>query len=190
MDEVSRPPSQAEADGHTLCIACGACCNGTWHPFVNLQPGEDEPARRLGMPIIRIEGVPKAQLPCPLHKNGCCSVYDQWRPASCSGYHCRLLDDVTQGNVPLAEALGHVKAVREMTDRIRAELPQLPAGLLGVQFLKRIGGADEPDSEGANVTPATRLDGVALNMYYMKYFRPPKAEKSAPDQGAEELPSR
>jgi hypothetical protein len=179
--------SAAEADGHALCIACGACCSGAWHPFINLQPGEEKPARRHGMTIVEVKGAPRAKLPCPLYKNGCCSVYDQWRPASCGGYRCKLLDDVTQRQMPLAEALGHVRAVRGMIERIRAEVPDLPAGMLGVQFLKRIGGDDAPGAPALDISEAARLDGVALNMYYMKYFRPPRplvADSDEPEASA------
>jgi hypothetical protein len=169
----------APPDGNALCLACGACCDGTWHPYVNLEPGEDRTARTVGMVVIHVEGSPKGQLPCSSFKNGCCSTYGAWRPAACHGYHCRLLDDVTQGRMPLAEALGHVKAVHEMKDRIRKELPHLPGGLLGIPFYKRIAEQEEAAAGRPGVSASTRLDAVALNMYYAKYFRPAEAPPPA-----------
>jgi hypothetical protein len=177
MDERNSPDASSDAQGHALCLACGACCNGLWFPHINLQPEEAEPARRAGFPIRIVDGSARAPQPCRHHHSEGCSIYDSWRPAACVGYRCKLLVDVTEGRVLPAEALQHIGAIKAMAQRIREQIPQLPAGVLSRHFLEGLGGEDLP-AGAPEVSPSARLDAVALNLYYQKHFHVPRGDRA------------
>ena len=164
-------------DGQHLCKSCGLCCNGVWFSHVNLEPDELEPARRAGLKVEIIEEKVRSHQPCPLHQNGQCSAYETWRPRACVTFECKLLQDYANGALSLDEALGHVTSARAMAQRIRSELGNIEGGLLGTKFLNSI---DDDALPKGNAQPAsspeTKLDAVALNLYYDRYFKRPKSE--------------
>lgn len=156
----------------SICQACGLCCRGVWFSHVELEAGEVDPARRVGLALKRVDETVSFQQPCVLHRNNCCSAYDDWRPRKCVEYSCRLLDRFLAGDVGLDEALTHVKSVRAMADRVQEEVGGLGGGLRGDDFLAKL--LDSPDAEAAGrpaLSPVTRLDAVALRIYYKKYFK-------------------
>ena len=151
------------------------CCDGTWFTHINLPAADVEGARALGMRIEIVNEHPQAALPCHLHLDGKCSVYDAWRPTNCVKFECRLLEDLQVGKVALEDALGHVRAARGMADRIRAELGPAPGGLIGPRFMQQIDDGGIPGRARLTLSPGGQLDAVALNRYYVKVFEKKEA---------------
>lgn len=100
-----------------LCLACGACCDGTMYARVELDgPGDRERAARRGLPILE-EPSPSLAQPCAAHVGGRCTAYDD-RPERCAGYRCeqhRLHE--TEGG-PLEVRLERVRALRLVAARV------------------------------------------------------------------------
>jgi hypothetical protein len=117
---------QAEmADGSTLCVQCGLCCDGTLFEVASLADGEEVPARSLGMKIIEHTGdvgesAKGFALPCHLLKDRRCSVYEDWRPRVCHRYTCRLLDGYVDGSRSVDECLRVIGIVRDVANELRA----------------------------------------------------------------------
>ena len=108
-----------------LCTSCGLCCDGFLHSHAVLEPGEVERAGALGLPILT-DGRCGFVLPCPKLVDCCCSIYDA-RPAVCSGYKCRLLEDLDSGKATLASALETVEQARTMADAFEIDRTGPPA---------------------------------------------------------------
>lgn len=157
---------------HDLCKACGLCCRGGRFTFGALSPGEAPIARSKGLRVIAIDGEESLGLPCPQHKDGCCSIYHDWRPAVCLNYSCKVIKQHAAGDLDSTEAMAHIRAVRALFDPVDAELGPLTQSVLDPEFLKKQGldhyGADA--SERAP-SPATLMNLVALKLYYQKHFK-------------------
>lgn len=165
------PPS-APPDEQQLCKACGLCCNGVWFSHVNLEPDEPARAKLAGLQVTIVDDKPRASMACPLHQGGQCSAYNSWRPAVCANYRCQLLVNFADGQLNLQQALAHVAAARTMADRIRAEVGDAAAGLVGTRFLSSIDDEGPPDAlEHPGTSAGTKLDAFALNIYYAKFFK-------------------
>jgi Fe-S-cluster containining protein len=96
-----------------LCLACGLCCTDVVHRRVLLTAAELTLARELELTIMQFAEGPGFALPCPLHRDGRCAVYER-RPAACAQYHCELLQRCWQGKVTRAAALALVMQAREL----------------------------------------------------------------------------
>lgn len=172
MTTTSVTVIQPASDGHQVCLACGLCCRGVWFSRVVLEEDEVEPARIAGLPLEMIGEKTGFQQPCVLHQDGCCSAYQVWRPKVCVNFSCKLLDRLVAGEIPLTDALAHVKAARTMADSVTSEAGCSPGGLQGDEFLEKLIHSTETDADGRpSLSPAARLDAVALRIYYQKYFQ-------------------
>jgi len=105
--------SSGPADGSTICIGCGFCCDATLHPFSELDPGDEEVAIREGLGLVDIDGKKAFAQPCPKFDCGQCSIYDR-RPQVCRTYRCQLRIDVDEGRMSVAEAKRHIGAVKDL----------------------------------------------------------------------------
>jgi hypothetical protein len=177
MPDDLPPEESAATDGEALCLACGLCCKGIWFPHVKLKPGEVEIARAAQFPVETVGKDVVFYQPCVKHQGGKCDAYAQWRPAACSDFRCRLLDAYVKGEVSMADALRHVDAASAMAEEMRHELGDVKGGLRGDEFVACLhADASGADGRPMQLTAATKLNAVALNMYYVKYFRKSKPE--------------
>jgi len=99
------------------------CCAGTVHSVLALHPDEAIQAREAGFDVTADggDGQPYAALPCSHLDGTACTIYDQWRPRTCAGYHCRLQLALRDGEVSLDGALAEVARLKAL---IAARLPQ------------------------------------------------------------------
>lgn len=175
----------SEDAAQSLCKACGLCCNGVWFTTGSLQTTEVEKAQNEGFRLRDTDAGSRFTQPCPKYRNGCCSAYAEWRPSVCATYSCRLLDQLREGNISHTEAMKHAQAARAMADRVMAETGALEDGLAGQAFLQWL--ADEAatpvDPPKAPLSPATKMDAVALRFYYECHFKQPDKKT-----GAEQAP--
>jgi Fe-S-cluster containining protein len=105
-----------EREGSLLCAACGACCDGTMFSTVELDPATPAVVRRrLG---LLDEGTRMLQ-PCPHRSSEGCAVYEV-RPTPCRGFRCKQLREHLDGGGELEARLAKVRAVRALSERLRA----------------------------------------------------------------------
>jgi len=156
--------------GSDLCLACGLCCDGTLFARVPLGSEEAGPARALGLAVTEgAQGASFAQ-PCPLFREGCCSVYGR-TPQPCVRFRCRLLDRFLAGAVPLEEGLRIVARARNLRDGLRERLASRldPAhGLAG--WMEELGPAGQDEA-----ATGCQAELGALAYYLQIHFRGPRA---------------
>ena len=160
-------------DPHKLCVACGLCCNGAWFGQGILEPDEIEQTRAAGLRVKTTANVAYLGLPCTKFQNGCCSIYEGWRPRVCERYTCALLNRFMAGEVSESEAMGHVASAKAMFDRVRAEAGDLEDGLISA--LRRLGGpSGRADESLPPLSAETTMDAVALKVYFNRHFLKPE----------------
>ena len=158
-----------DTDATSLCRACGLCCRGVWFSNVELDEGEVEPAKRIGLNVEFADGQAKFHQPCVMHDGNGCTAYQTWRPRRCIEYRCSLLISLDAGEVAFEEALQHVANARVMSERVEKETGTLVGGLRGAEFMDRL---EEPTglNPSKSVSPIAKLDAVTLRVYFSKYF--------------------
>lgn len=167
---------------NALCQACGLCCSGVWFLHVELDAGEEEQARAIGLPVEWVDQQAQFKQPC-VRYDGCgCTAYDIWRPRRCKAYRCAVLERLEAGEIDLPAAQAHVAVAREMADRVRAEVGSVPGGLQGEAFgALLLGEADRPDT-GQALSAMSKLDAVSLRVYFDRHFGRP-AQPNSRDKG-------
>ena len=161
-------------DPHKLCIACGLCCNGAWFGCGVLEADEVDRARSVGLRIKIHHDAEHFGQPCSKFLNGCCSIYEGWRPRACGAYTCALLNRYMAGDVGEQEAMGHIAAAKAMFERVVAETGELKDGLRSVGVMQRLGsGLDTAASSIPPLPPEVTMDVVAQQVYFKRHFMKP-----------------
>ena len=172
QDAAKSISSAGDRDGGALCRTCGLCCRGVWFSHVKLDESEIESARRVGLSIEIVDDQSQFQQPCVLHDGKGCTAYQTWRPRRCVEYRCSLLNRFDAGEVTFDEARRHVITARAIADRVQNEAGPIAGGLLGSAFLNRLEATPGGDIKGVPpLSPMTKLDAVALRIYFDKHFR-------------------
>lgn len=99
-----------------LCVACGMCCDGTMFNNVVCSKEEAEYMGTFGIGSKKAEKIDSYVffVPCPLHVNGSCSIYeDPRKPKTCSGFKCTLLKRVLNNEVTPEQALVKVERMKK-----------------------------------------------------------------------------
>jgi hypothetical protein len=151
-------------DGSHLCLACGLCCQGLLHEWAQLEPGETAAAERLGLPTFVHPKGPGFTLPCPCHREGRCTVYDE-RPGSCRGFRCKLLRRYVAGEIAWEEGLRRIEQVKRLVAAVRRRT----GGGEGDSSVWRQLRAFEEASPDA-LEPELRLDLAALLLQCQRHF--------------------
>lgn len=158
-------------DPHKLCVACGLCCNGAWFGHGELGADEVDRTRSAGLRVKTVGGVDHLGLPCPKFLNGCCSIYEGWRPRVCGAYTCALLNRYMAGELGESEAMGHIASAKAMFERVVAETGALEDGLWGAAVMRRLGSVgDESPASIPPLPPEVTMDVVALKVYFQRHF--------------------
>jgi hypothetical protein len=99
----TRPYQDRVAD--RLCTRCGLCCDGSLFADVELASNDEATALEvMGLAVEEDEEDRGLLLqPCGALKGKRCSIYAH-RPDCCRTFECRLLQEVTRGEVTLDEA--------------------------------------------------------------------------------------
>jgi Fe-S-cluster containining protein len=109
----------------TLCTRCGLCCDGAL--FANVVPVSRAGGRRfdsMGLEILdNVTNVGLLSQPCAALDGTRCSIYEK-RPAICRTFACQLLQDVENGDVPLARARELVTDTQKRIRRLRELLAE------------------------------------------------------------------
>jgi hypothetical protein len=101
-------------DATALCTQCGLCCSGLLFTYAELVPGEEEWAKRRGLPLVPNKGL---SLPCGVLAGTRCGDFAN-RPRICEAFRCKLLRALDAGDVPLEDALALVERARSLARRV------------------------------------------------------------------------
>ena len=130
-----------------LCKICQLCCNGSLFRHLYITPDE---ALRLEKDVRAV--IYRKQhalcLPCPALEDGRCGVFEK-RAAGCGRFVCVLQMKVSDGRVPLEQALPIVREAQRLIAIVADELPAEPG--------------DDPD-ESVMQRADRRLTSSALEM--------------------------
>ncbi len=154
------PSGLPPVDGSLLCLACGLCCQGLLHDWASLHDHEVEAARRLGLHTEKHADGTAFALPCPCHRDGRCTVYEE-RLSPCRDYCCKLLNGYQSGRVSLDEGLGRVQRAAQLVAAVRDRLGSSNGGVW-----QQIRTAEPGTLDGADA----RLDVAALLAYCQRHF--------------------
>ena len=124
-----------------LCRACGLCCVGVVHSRAALDTGELDLARELALRVDVFDDGAGFHLPCPQYQSNHCATY-QRRPRACVDYECELLQRFLAGQVTLEDSLSLVNQMKEMLDKLWAQLPGGKATPITFQTLRAIVGKE------------------------------------------------
>ena len=115
-------PAEA-ANGSELCLSCGLCCSGALYSHAKIDPDEIDHARRLGLPVEPFSERFRFRLPCPLHRDDACSIYEARRPQVCYAYQCDLLKNYRIGTISRESGLRIVRRARDLQAAVVAKMP-------------------------------------------------------------------
>lgn len=98
----------------SLCLDCGACCDGTMLEFADVTPAE---AATLGE-AIEVRGGALRQ-PCRALRGAACAVTEAG-PSTCRAYRCLALQQLEAGEASEAEARAVVGELLRRRDEVLA----------------------------------------------------------------------
>lgn len=122
---MSTPDFSAAAS--RLCASCGMCCNGVMFHYVRLQPADSPKAlAALGLKLKRKRRQDCILQPCPAHRDGCCSIYEE-RPVRCRVFECRQQEHVAAGTIPETAAREKIAQAVTLVAEVESLLQQCGA---------------------------------------------------------------
>jgi hypothetical protein len=99
------------------------------------------------------------RLPCHLHF-GRCTIYNQWRPAICGDYRCRLLEAVEAGSRSVEDCMSVVEETRALARELISATPE------------------DGRSEGTPLDVPQMLAAAAFESLMVRYFRRPATQET------------
>jgi Fe-S-cluster containining protein len=121
MSPARLAESPSDVNSSRLCLECGLCCQGIFHGTALIQAAEKPLVKRLGLRIVETEKGPAFPLPCHLHHENRCTVYEK-RPSPCSNYRCKLLRHYLEGESTLPESLARIHEAKVLVTKLRDHL--------------------------------------------------------------------
>lgn len=102
--------SQLEGSQHyghheqLLCKKCGLCCDGTLFENAKLTDDDLLPLKNQGLNFLIDEKNYNFKLPCRYHFKKSCLIYLKWRPRICTGFVCRVIQRLRNGELRFSQA--------------------------------------------------------------------------------------
>ena len=115
---TSVPPAEND-----FCAGCGLCCDGTL--FSRAPVGEDEECSLAahGLDLFELNGERQFRQPCPMLKEGHCSIYES-RPKVCRDYRCKMLKRHEHGELEPGEGRRRVAEAKALRSAVVARDPE------------------------------------------------------------------
>lgn len=164
---------------HTLCQACGLCCNGVLFRDVQLAPERERSTLTgAGLPVRDLKRKCVLPQPCAALGNDLrCAIYAQ-RPEQCRRFECLLYQSVAANQTPPASALQIIASARRAAARVERLLARLGDDRtdrpLARRFqttrtrMHRLG----PDEESLDTFAELTLAVHDLNVLLQRHFYP------------------
>ena len=114
---------------------------GVVHSHAALDTSELDLARELALHADVFDDGVGFHLPCPQYQNNHCATY-QRRPRACVDYECELLQHFLAGQVTLEDSLSLVTQVKEVLDKLWAQVPGGKAVPITFETLRTIVGKE------------------------------------------------
>ena len=116
-----RPISNANDEGHNLCLKCGLCCDGTIFTKVQLE-AQDGAGKLSLFQINCVEDDFFFPLPCFAHDRiKGCRIYNL-RPAKCKNYSCKLLSRFNNQELSFQKAVKLTEHTRQLKKALFKEV--------------------------------------------------------------------
>lgn len=114
-----------EPQSQTLCKSCGLCCSGHLFSWVRLNANELDKVENLGLNVIRNDPRQRGFLqPCPVWKNGVCTVYESPDyPSSCRKYKCVVLRKLLDEEIDFPDAMNQIQETLSLIRELENLLP-------------------------------------------------------------------
>jgi Fe-S-cluster containining protein len=145
---------------HTLCLACGLCCNGVLFADVRPEPGDPSPL---------FAGRRRMAQPCPAFSTGdcTCAIYPA-RPVRCRQFECRQLLGVRAGKTTVPEALRKIRRARQLARKLDRGLCALGFDNVKLPLRRRFAQCQRAAEAGGLTGPElARLADVQLAMHQL-----------------------
>lgn len=115
----------SEPQSQSLCKACGLCCSGHLFSWVRLNANELDKVENLGLKVIRNDPRQRGFLqPCPVWKNGVCTVYESPDyPSSCRKYKCIVLRKLLDEEIDFSNAMCQIEETLRLIREVENLLP-------------------------------------------------------------------
>lgn len=185
--DVTQVPIRAARDGSELCLECGLCCDGIMFSEISVRPHEREYVESLGLPVtagLDGSGITVFQ-PCPAFAEGCCSLYEVGRPATCHTYACGLLRGFESDRATFEDALAVIQQARTLAHELEVAM-SMPLGTYNRRALQEYLRERRP-WEMPSLYPRFLAALYEFTLLGNKYFEfnPAEVETRAADAGAE-----
>ena len=173
MNEISNTTDShelSESQAQTLCKSCGLCCNGSLFIWTKLKSVELVPAQALGLKVFGPEPSQRGfSQPCSLW-DGQCTIYASPNyPHACQKYKCKLLKEVTDETVPLANALSIIQQTKKMIDELEMLLPVSSNNNFRERLVAQIERLQESVQQGESDPEFLRKVGELLTLYEKRF---------------------
>ena len=145
---------------HTLCLACGLCCNGVLFADVRPEPGDPSPL---------FAGRRRVAQPCPAFSAGdcTCAIYPD-HPVRCRQFECRQLLAVRAGETTVPQALRKIRRARQLARKLDQGLSALGFDNPKLPLRRRFAQCQRAAEAGGLTAPALdRLAEVQLAMHQL-----------------------
>lgn len=164
---------------HTLCQACGLCCNGVLFRDVELAPGrERNTLADAGLPVQELKRKCVLPQPCAALQNDLrCAIYAQ-RPGQCRRFECLLYKSVETKQTSQSDALKIIASTRRAAARVERLLARLGDDRTDRSLARRFQRTRtrmhrlHPDEEALDTFAELTLAVHDLNMRLRRHFYP------------------
>ncbi len=111
-----------ETNAHSLCKACGLCCDGTLFDHARLAPEDDRGVVDAAGIRLRDDRT-SFHLPCPAYKD-ICTIYDD-RLRICGEFRCNLLIKYMEGTAGYEAAFEIISRVKALSSKLRKQMADI-----------------------------------------------------------------
>ena len=159
-----------ESQGNILCKSCGLCCTGHLFIWTKLRSAELDPAKALGLKVIRSDPRQRGfSQPCPLW-DGHCTIYSSPHyPHFCRTYKCKLLKGLLNENISLSNALTVIEQAKALIHEVETLLPASTQANFRERLVAELE-APKDSTEQRDVDVELRRKAEALLSFYEQVF--------------------
>ena len=177
MNETGgRPP----AEGVSICIGCGMCCDGTLHGNTRVKQDDEAAVAAVGLAVEQEDGKRLFRQPCPHFVSGGCGVYSR-RPPVCRTYRCALLIDVDEGRIAPDEAREKITQAKMLVKAVKDANPEISVPSDRARVEEALKARLEHSNPAERAQIGQRLLALgALHHFLLRWFHKKNDEQQAP----------
>lgn len=125
MTSSPEPGADTGADGESICLSCGLCCDGTMFKRITLALSDrTEVLERAGVVLTTKGNRTEMPLRCAALDGTCCTIYAD-RPVRCGLFTCALHRRHAAGEIDTDEALATIAKTRALQRKVHDGLARM-----------------------------------------------------------------